>query len=137
METRQAGEARERYSTDVTDKQWARIEHLVPPVRSGTSRGGRPAKYSRREILNAIFYVTKTGTHWRLMPHDLPPWKSAYYYFMRWRDAGVFEQINTALRKEVRRKEGRNPEPSAVIMDSQSVKTGEKGGPSTGMDSLR
>ncbi len=125
-------ESRKRYPTDLTDAQWKKIAHLVPQPGSGGPKGGRPAKYERREIVNAIFYIARGGTSWRMMPHDLPPWKAVYYYFMTWSHNGLFEQINEALRKEVREKEGRNPQPSAAIMDSQSVKMGQKGGLATG-----
>jgi transposase len=99
-------------------------EHLVPQPKSG----GRPAKYERREILNALFYMTKSGCTWRMLPHDLPPWEVVYMYFAQWRDAGVFEGINEVLRRQVRIEAGKDEEPSAAILDSQSVKTAEKGG---------
>jgi putative transposase len=121
METQQR---RKPYPTDLKDREWKKIEHLVPQPKSG----GRPAKYERREILNALFYMTKSGCTWRMLPHDLPPWEVVYMYFAQWRDAGVFEGINEVLRRQVRIEAGKDEEPSAAILDSQSVKTAEKGG---------
>jgi putative transposase len=113
-----------RYPTDLTDEQWSKLEPLLP-ARATT---GRPPKYPLREIVNGMLYVLRGGIAWRMMPSDLPPWRSVYWYFMRWRDTGVFEQINDALRREVRTKAGRNPEPSGAVIDSQAVKVTEKGG---------
>jgi transposase len=81
-----------------------------------------------REILNAIFYVLRSGCSWRMLPHDLPPWKTVYHYFRLWRLDGTWEHLNAALRTELRVAEGREPEPSAAILDSQSVKTTETAG---------
>ena len=78
--------------------------------------------------MNALFYMTKAGCTWRMLPHDLPPWEVVYLYFSQWRDEGVFERINEVLRKQVRIEEGKDEEPSAAVIDSQSVKTAEKGG---------
>ena len=90
-------------------------------------RGGRPANHPRREIVNAILYVLRTGCQWRAIPHDLPPWKTVYTYFRTWRLDGTWQCIHTRLRKELRQAEGRHAEASAAILDSQSVKTTEKG----------
>jgi putative transposase len=116
--------ARKSYPTDLTDQQWARIEQLLPQPRLR----GRPLKYSRRDILNAMFYITKGGCSWRLLPHEFPSWRIVYWYFGLWRDDGTLERINAALVKEVRQKAGRDPQPSKVIVDSQSIKTTQKGG---------
>jgi putative transposase len=115
---------RQKYSSDLTDAEWAKIQHLIP----APLPGGRPAKYERREILNAIFYLLRSGCSWRDLPHDFPPHKSVNGYYNSWRDAGVFERLNEVLRKEVRGQLGRNEEPSAASIDTQSVKTAEKGG---------
>jgi len=111
---------REAYPTDLTDKQWKIIEPLIPKPKS---RRGRKRKHSYREILNAIFYVLRTGCAWRMLPHDFPPWKTVYHYFRLWRINGTWEKINSALRKLLRKAKGRNPEPSAAVLDTQTVKT--------------
>ena len=113
---------RRPYPTDLTDEQWEIIEPLIPKPRS---RRGRKRKHSYREILDAIFYVLRTGCAWRMLPHDFPPWKTVYHYFRLWRINGTWEKICAALRKLLRRIKGRNPEPSAAILDSQTVKTTE------------
>lgn len=122
MSTQPVEVARRTYDSDLTDEQWQLIEDLIPSVKSNNTKGGRPAKYDRREILNAILYVTRTGVQWRLLPHDLPDWQAVYRYFATWYTDGVFERINTRLREEVRRTAGKHTKPSAGIIDSQSVK---------------
>ena len=119
----QSTSPRKPYPSDLRGAEWALLAPLVPPVKSG----GRPARWSRQEIVNAILYVVRGGNQWRAMPHDLPPWQTAYGYFRRWRNAGVWEQIHTALREQTRQRLGREPTPSAAIVDSQSVKTSQKG----------
>lgn len=115
---------RERYPTDLTDAQWARIEPLVPKPKPG----GRPATVERREIVNAIFYHVRNGGVWRSLPHDLPKWQTVYDYFRQWRDDGTWQRLHDAVRDDTRRAAGRDLSPSAAILDAQSVKTAEKGG---------
>ena len=113
------------YPSDLSDKEWEIIEPLIPTPR--TNRG-RKRTHSYREILNAIFYLLRSGCAWRMLPHDFPPWKTIYHYFSLWREDGTWERINAELRTELRIAYGREPEPSAAILDSQSVKTTETPG---------
>lgn len=113
---------RSRYDTDISDTQWKLVADLIPSVKTNDTTGGRPPKYDRRELLNGMLYVARTGCQWRLLPHDFPKWKTVYDYFVRWHEAGVFEAVNARLRRNVRIAAGRNPEPSAGIIDSQSAK---------------
>ena len=90
--------------------------------------GGRPEDYPKREVLNGVFYLARSGCSWRMLPHDLPPWRTVYHYFRTWRRDGTWKLINDLLRGHVRAAEGRHRQPSAGIIDSQSVKTTGKGG---------
>ena len=114
-----------RYQTDLTDAEWRLIAPHLPVAR----KTGRPRSWSMREIINAIFYVLRGGIAWRLLPSDFPPWSTVYRWFAAFRDGSVFEKINHALVMADRERVGRDASPSAAIIDSQSVKTTEAGGP--------
>jgi len=114
-----------RYQTDLTDAEWRLIEQRLPPAR----KMGRPRAWPMREIVNAIFYVLRGGIVWRLLPSDFPPWATVYRWFAAFRDGSVFEKINHALVMADRERVGRDASPTAAIIDSQSVKTTEAGGP--------
>jgi putative transposase len=114
-----------RYPSDLTRNQWKRLKRLLPPAKPG----GRPRSVKLREVVNGIFYILRGGCAWRMMPTDLPPWSTCYDYFRKWRNDGTWAKINNGLRDQVRRQAKRPRSPSMAIIDSQSAKTTEQGGP--------
>ncbi len=116
--------ARNAYPSDLTDAQWRLIERRIPPAKPG----GRRRSVDMREVMNGVLYLVRTGCSWRQLPHDFPPWGTVHYYYRCFRRNGAWQRIHDALRDKVRQSTGRKKSPSAAIIDSQSVKTTEKGG---------
>jgi putative transposase len=114
---------RKAYASDLNDAEWDLLKPHIPEAK----KGGRPRSSDMREVINAIFYVLKTGCQWDMLPHDFPSKGTVYHYYNTWRKSGVWQRINAALRGELREELGREASPSAAIVDSQSVKTTEKG----------
>ncbi len=116
--------ARKSYPTDLTRRQWKILKKFFPEAK----KGGRPRKWELKEILNAVFYLLRSGCAWRLLPHDFPPWQTVYGYFRSWKELGIWRKIHDSLFRRIRRGLGRADLPTMGIVDSQSVKTTEVGG---------
>jgi putative transposase len=111
---------RRPYPSDLSGEEWAILRPFVP-----TSRRCRPRIWPVRRVLDAVFYVLRSGCAWRLLPHDFPPWQTVFYHFRRWRLTGTWHRVHEALRAATRRRAARHPDPSAAVSDSQCVKTTE------------
>ena len=116
---------RRRYPSDTTDTEWALIEPLLPPPACTQASGGRPEAHPRREVVDAIRYLVHNGCVWRALPADFPPWRTVYGWFARWAADGTMDRVHDTLREQVRVADGRNPQPSAAIIDSQSVRAAD------------
>ncbi len=118
-----AAQRRPSYPSDLTDEQWELIKPLLPENHGS----GQPTKVELREVVNALLYMKQTGCQWRYLPHDLPPRSTVHYYFEKWTNDGTFEALMAQLRERTRQKAGRERQPTAAILDSQTVKTAGPG----------
>lgn len=114
---------RKKYRSDISDKEWEILKQYLPEIAEGANR-----KYEIREIVNGIYYVLRTGCAWEYIPHDLPHWKTCYEYFRKWSEQGIWKIAMDEIRKRLRKEIGKEEEPTAVVLDSQAIKTTEKGG---------
>ena len=121
---------RKLYPSDLSDAEWTRLQPYLPTPKAE----GRPRTHSLRDVFDAIFYVLRSGCQWRLLPHDFPPWNTVYYHFRRFRLSGLWHRILKVVHAAQRKRVGKDPQPTAAIMDSQSVKTTEEGARSNGYD---
>jgi len=119
---------RKPYPSDITDKQWLQIKPLIPTAKNNDKNGGRERTTDMREVLDTIFYLLRSGCSWRMLPHDFPQWEIVRHYFDTWQKDGTWKKVHDHLRDKVRLKAGKKKQPTAGIIDSQSVKTAEKGG---------
>lgn len=120
---------RQPYPSDLSDQEWEILQQAIPKPK----KSGRPPQYARREIWNAIFYQDRTGCQWRALPHDFPPWEDVWEHFRRWKKNGWIALVHAALRRQVRLQAGKEASPSVGILDSQSVRTPQKGVPTATM----
>ena len=123
-----ANPSRKPYPSDLSDAEWEILKQVLPKPKGF----GHPVEVNFREILNGIFYVQRTGCQWEMMPHDLPPYSTVYHYFQKWQRKGIWQQMHDQIREKLRTQLGRDEQSSVAIADSQSVKTTEKRGRSTG-----
>src|SRR5205823_8681327 len=120
----QKGLLRKHYPSDLTDEQWAIVEPMIPPAKQN-AQGGRPRKVDLREVLNALFYLNRSGCQWDMLPHDLPAKSTVYDYFRQWNADGTWQAMLDALRRQVRTAGGHDPSPSVARIDSQTAKATE------------
>jgi transposase len=124
---------RRPYPSDLTDQEW----NLLEPLLASPERRGRPPKWPARRVADAVFYLLRSGCAWRMLPREYPPWQTVYYHFRKWRLDGRLRKAHDRLREAVRKAEGRNPDPSGAVIDSQAVKGTGVGGPQRGYDGAK